>query len=346
MAFGSSILRVDSNAVRYFREDVPFRETIAVIERDISGPMSYEVVADSMRPDGIKEPAFMQSVERFADEFLATFPEARHAASLVDVVKKFNEIVAFDKSIPEDKNLIAQYLLLYSLSLPQGMEINDKMDIDEQRLRISLSMNVSETSRDLEMIAWIEQWWSKTPYSAEVNGQSVMFANMQSDVTKTLIESILLALLLISFVMFFIFRRVGMIPIILIPNVLPIALVIGAMGWLGMSIDIGVAISGAIILGIAVDDSIHFLLKYKEAQKRGCTLEESLAFVMEYAGFAMIFTTVVLSTAFITFHFSQFMLNANFGLITAIALFIALGVDLLLLPAILALIDKKRIKNV
>jgi len=207
------------------------------------------------------------------------------------------------------------------------------MDIDEQRLRISLSMNVSETSRDLEMIAWIEQWWSKTPYSAEVNGQSVMFANMQSDVTKTLIESILLA-------------RVGMIPIILIPNVLPIALVIGAMGWLGMSIDIGVAISGAIILGIAVDDSIHFLLKYKEAQKRGCTLEESLAFVMEYAGFAMIFTTVVLSTAFITFHFSQFMLNANFGLITAIALFIALGVDLLLLPAILALIDKKRIKNV
>ena len=101
----------------------------------------------------------------------------------------------------------------------------------------------------------------------------------------------------------------------------------------------GVAISGAIILGIAIDDTIHFLVKYKEARKKGFDFEKALAYVMQYAGLAMVLTTIVLSSAFIVFRLSQFMLNANFGLITAIALLIALLVDLLLLPALLKKID-------
>ena len=342
IALGLTQLKVDSNAVRYFTEDVPFRVTVKLIEDRLTGPMTYEIVANSQAPDGIKEPAFMNTVQKFTDEFKARYPEARHTSSLVDVVKKFNEIADNKKSIPDDKNLIAQYLLLYSLSLPQGMEINDKMDINEQYLRISASMNVADTSKDLEMIEWCERWWDKTPYSAEVNGQTAMFANMQSDVTDTLIESITMAILVISILMLFIFRNLKMIPIFIIPNVLPIVLVVGIMGWLGITIDIGVAISGAIIMGIAVDDTIHFLVKYQEARKKGYDLENSLEYVMTYAGSAIVFTTVILSSAFIVFNLSQFMLNANFGLVTAIALVIAVFVDLLLLPAILSRFDGKK----
>jgi predicted RND superfamily exporter protein len=341
IGLGLTQLKVDSNAVRYFTEDVPFRQTIKLIEEKLTGPMAYEVVANSKVKDGIKEPAFMNTVERFTKELKEKYPDARHTASLVDVVKKFNEIVDNKKSVPQDKNLIAQYLLLYSLSLPQGMEINDKMDVDEQYLRITASMNVVDTSKDLEMIAWIENWWSKTPYSAEVNGQTNMFAKMQSDVTNTLIESIAMAIGVISIIMLFIFKNLKMIPIFLIPNILPIVLVIGVMGWLGITIDIGVAISGAIIMGIAVDDTIHFLVKYQEARRKGHRLKESLIYVMQYAGSAIIFTTLILSSAFIVFNFSQFMLNANFGLVTAIALLIAVAVDLLLLPAILSRFDSK-----
>lgn len=341
IGLGLTQLKVDSNAVRYFTEDVPFRQTIKLIEEKLTGPMAYEVVANSKAKDGIKEPAFMNTVERFTKELKAKYPDARHTASLVDVVKKFNEIVDNHKSVPQDKNLIAQYLLLYSLSLPQGMEINDKMDVDEQYLRITASMNVVDTSKDLEMIEWIEEWWSKTPYSAEVNGQTNMFAKMQSDVTNTLIESIAMAIGVISIIMLFIFKNLKMISIFLIPNILPIVLVIGVMGWLGITIDIGVAISGAIIMGIAVDDTIHFLVKYQEARRKGHRLKESLVYVMQYAGSAIIFTTLILSSAFIVFNFSQFMLNANFGLVTAIALLIAVAVDLLLLPAILSRFDSK-----
>ena len=341
IALGLTQLKVDSNAVRYFREDVPFRQTVNVIQERLTGPMAYEIIVDSNEADGIKEPAFMRMIERFEKELKAHYPDARHTGSLVDVVKKFNEVVNADKSVPDEKNLIAQYLLLYSLSLPQGMEINDRMDIDERYLRLTASMNVVDTSLDLEMIEWIEDWWEKTPYSAEVNGQTVMFAHMQYDVTDTLINSIILAISAVSLLMLFIFKSVRMIPLFVIPNVLPIVLVVGVMGWLGITIDLGVAISGAIVMGIAIDDTIHFLVKYKEARKLGMNFEDSLAFVMQFAGSAIIFTTLILSSAFIVFNLSDFMLNANFGLVTAIALLIAVAVDLVLLPAILSRYDGK-----
>ena len=336
---GLTHVKVDSNTVRYFKEDVPFRQTVEFMQANLTGPMSYEIVVDSGEIDGIKDPAFMKEVERFYREFDAKYPAMRHISSLSDVVKKYNDVMNGSYTIPDDRNLIAQYLLLYSLSLPQGMEINDKMDVNEQLLRVSASMDIVDTSLDLEMMEWVEAWWSKTAYSGAINGQTAMFAHMQHDVTDTLINSIMLAITVVSLMMLFIFRNLRMIPLFIVPNVLPIVLVVGVMGWLGITIDIGVAISGAIIIGVAVDDTIHFLVKYREARKRGDSLEASLAYVMQYAGLAIIFTTMILSTAFLIFMFSQFLPNVNFGVVTAIALIIAVLVDLLMLPAILSIFD-------
>jgi len=343
IGLGLTKVRVDSNTVRYFTEDVPFRQTVQYIEAKLTGPMAYEIVVDSKVRDGIKDPKFMKMVEKFSNEFKEKYPDVRHTSSLVDVVKKFSEVMGEPKEVPRTQEMVAQYLLLYSLSLPQGMEINDKMDVDERYLRITASMNIVNTSLDLEMIAWAENWWKDTPYSAQVNGQTVMFAHMQHDVTDTLVQSILLAISVVSIMMLFIFKSIRMIPLFIIPNVLPIVLVIGVMGWLGMTIDIGVAISGAIIIGVAVDDTIHFLVKYKEARLKGYNFHDSLTYIMQYAGSAIVFTTIILSLSFIVFSFSQFVPNVNFGVVTAIALVIAVVVDLFMLPAILSKYDGKDI---
>jgi len=204
---------------------------------------------------------------------------------------------------------------------------------------VTALVNIVDTSLDLEMIQWAEDWWKNTPYTAHISGQTAMFAHMQSDVTDTLVQSILLAIGSVSLMMMFIFRNLRMIPLFIIPNVLPIALVVGAMGWMGMTIDMGVAISGAIIIGVAVDDTIHFLVKYREARRRGDDMQASLEYVMQYAGSAIIFTTIILSTAFLVFSFSQFLPNVHFGIVTAMALIIAVLVDLLMLPAILSKFD-------
>jgi hypothetical protein len=341
ISLGLFKLQVDSNSIRYFREEVPFRSAVTFIQNNLTGPMAYEIVIDSKAKDGIKSPAFMKEVEKFEKELKAKFPDARHTSSLIDVVKRFNEIMVGKNEVPASNEIIAQYLLLYSLSLPQGMEINDRMDIDERLLRLTASMDVVNTSLDLKMIKWIENWWKNSPYSAQVNGQTTMFAHMQSDITDTLIQSITLAISVVSLMMLFIFRKIKMIPLFIIPNILPIVLVLGVMGWLGITIDIGVAISGAIIIGVAVDDTIHFLVKYKEARLKGYNFHDSLTYIMKYAGSAIIFTTVILSTSFLIFRFSDFMLNVNFGIVTAIALIIAVLVDLFMLPAILSKFDGK-----
>ncbi len=336
-------LKVDSNTIRYFDSDVEIRKSTNFLQKNLTGPMAYEIVVDSGKKNGIKDPEFLNTVQKFYDAFQAKFPDIRHMTSLMDVIKRFNVVMNQSNTIPNDQNLIAQYLLLYSLSLPQGMEINDKMDIEERLLRVTAQVNIVDTSKDLEMIDWVQKWWKKTPYKATVNGQTKMFAHMQKDVTDTLIYSMSLAIVLVSVVMFLIFRSVKLIWIFLVPNILPIILVLGVMGWLGINIDLGVAVSGAIILGVAVDDTIHFLVKYFEARKKNLSVEEAFDYVLKYAGKAILFTTIILSIAFAMFMGSKFSPNYNFGIVTATALIIAFIVDIVLLPALLSITEKKTI---
>jgi len=340
LAIGLFKVKVDSNTIRYFDKSVDIRKSTEFLMENLTGPMAYEIVVDSGKKDGIKDPDFMKTVEKFCKVYQEKFPDVRHMSSLVDTVKRFNKVLDKKEEVPDTQELIAQYLLLYSLSLPQGMEINDKMDIDERKLRITGQVNIVDTSKDLEMIHFVEDWWGKTPYSATVQGQTAMFAYMQSDVTDTLIYSLSLAIVLVSIVMLLIFKRVKLLWVFILPNILPVMLVVGLMGWIGINIDIGVAIAGAIIIGVAVDDTIHFLVKYFDARERGLGLAESFDEVLRYAGKAILFTTLILSISFSLFAFSTFTPNQNFGIVTASALVIAFVVDLLLLPALLSLTDR------
>ena len=327
--------KFDSNIIKYFKEDVPLRQNTQWIMDNLTGPMSYEIVVDSKINDGIKKTKFLQTVQKFYNEFQNEFKDVRHIYSLLDIIKKFNKTINGKNSVPASDELIAQYLLLYSMSLPQGLEINDKMDIKQRYLRVTVQTNLVNSTQDLAMIDWIESWWKNTPYSAKVNGQTAMFAYMQMDVTKTLIYSLTIALILVSVMMLIIFRNLKMLFIFILPNVLPVVLVFGIMGWLGIYIDLGVAVSAAIVLGIAVDDTIHFFVKYFDAQNKGLKGRELLLDVFKHSGNAIIFTTIILVLSFSIFMISDFAPNFNFGLLTASALSIALLADLVLLPAVL-----------
>jgi len=340
---GSGLLfvKVDSNTIKYFDKEVPIRKSAEFTMAHLTGPMSYILLVDSGRKDGIKDPKFLHAVEQFYQAYQARFPrDVRHLYSLLDIVKRYNKIMNATQSVPDDRNLIAQYLLLYSMGLPQGMEITDQMDFDQRTLRITVLTNIVDTSKDLEMINYAKEWWAHTPYRLTLTGQTAMYARMQYDVTKTLIYSLSLTILIVSLMMLLIFKRLKILWILLLPNLLPVLLVIGAMGWTGLRIDLGVAIAGAIIIGVAVDDTIHYLVKYFDARKRGLGMAETFDEVLHYAGRAILFTTVVLSLSFAVFVFSEFTPNRNFGVVTATALVIALIIDLLYLPALLSVADR------
>ncbi len=341
LGLGLLFVKVDSNTIKYFDKKVEIRKSAEFTMDNLTGAMSYILLVDSGKADGIKEPAFLETVEKFYEAYQAKFPkDVRHVFSLLDTIKRYNKIMNQKEVVPKDKNLVAQYLLLYSMGLPQGMEITDQMDFNQRKLRITVLTNIVDTSKDMAMINYAKQWWSKTPYKLTLTGQTSMYASMQKDITDTLIYSLSLTILIVSLMMLLIFKRLKILWILLLPNLLPVVLVIGVMGWLGLTIDMGVAIAGAIIIGVAVDDTIHFLVKYFDARKRGLAMAETFDEVLHYAGRAILFTTVVLSLSFSIFMFSTFTPNQNFGVVTATALVIALIIDLLYLPALLSVADK------
>ena len=225
------------------------------------------------------------------------------------------------------------------------MELNDKIDTKERYLRLSVNTDIVDTSKDLAMIRWIKNYFkTNTPYTADVQGQTAIFAYMQSSVTNTLILSISLTLLIVAATMLLIFRNLKMLWLFLIPNIAPIVIVGGVMGLLGISVDIGIAISAAVILGIAVDDTIHFFSKYFESIKVR-SFEESIDYIISHSGNAMILTTLILSLTFALFGASSFIPNVNFAIVTVSALNIALLFDLVLLPALLSLSKQKENKK-
>ena len=337
--YGLSHTKVDSNSIKYFSPNTVVRSGSDFIEKHITGPMVYEVVIDSSKKEGIKDPIFLTQIIAFEKALKTRYPTVRFGISLKDIIMRMQKVLNPNAPtlLPDEKNLVAQYLLLYSMSLPQGMEINDQVDTNERYLRLTLNTNIQDTSKDLEMIAWIKEWWhAHAPYAADVQGQTAIFAYMQSSVTDTLIVSIASTLLIVMAAMFLIYRNLKMLLLFVLPNVAPLLLVAGVMGYLNIPIDIGVAISAAVILGIAVDDTIHFFSKFFDAIKEK-PFEESIDYVISHSGNAMILTTLILSLTFAVFGVSSFIPNVNFAIVTVIALNIALLLDLLLLPALLSL---------
>ena len=340
VGYGLTQLKVDSNSIKYFDKTTTVRAGSEFIEKQLTGSMVYEIILDSKAKEGIKSPKFLNQIVSFEKALISHYSNVTFTTSLKDIVERMQEVLDQNSTnaIPLEKNRVAQYLLLYSISLPQGMELNDKIDTTERYLRLSINSNIQDTSKDLAMIHWIEEWWQKhSDYTATVQGQTTIFSYMQSSIMDTLLLSILATLILVIFAISFIFKNLKILWIFIIPNITPILLVGGVMGYLGRSVDIGVAISASVILGIAVDDSIHFFSKYFQAIKT-MSFEKSIDYVLSHSGNAMILTTLILSFTFAIFGVSSFVPNVNFAIVTVIALNIALLLDLVLLPVLLSLL--------
>lgn len=337
--YGIKYIKIDSNLMKYFDRDVDIQKSLSFIQKNITGPVTYEIVVDSKTIGGIKDPKFLKTIESFNLDLKNNFPDITKTFSLVNVIKQINK--AFNNNnqdsyvIPKSKNEIAQYLLLYELSMPSGSNIQDLKNVNEQLLKLTLHVNLLGTQKDLEILNWIEDWWSKKSYSIEINGSYALFAKMQNSVSNTLIYSLYFTLGFLILILLVTFKKINKLYIYLLPNILPVALAFGFMGWLGISMDLGIAISLAIILSIAVDDTLHFLSKFYEYKNKNKSTKESIDYAFTYAGTGIILTTVIISLSFAIFSFSDFTPNKYFGIITSLSLIMALIVDLLLLPSLL-----------
>lgn len=329
---------INSDPLIYLSEDVPFRQATEFLDHNLGGASGVEVVINSGVEDGIKEPAFIKKVEA-----LQNWMESRkmytRIISYVDIVKGLNRALEGGKQeeyrLPDSKDKIAQELFLYGMSVPQGKDINDQITVDNSTVRLSGLWTLHSSKIILQEINLINQKIKEMGLDGKVTGKMPVYHNMNGFVVQTFFYSILSAIALIGLMMIILFRsiRVGLMS--MIPNIIPLFFGAAVMALLHKPLDIGTVIIGAICLGIAIDDTIHFLVSYTYHIKHGMAKYEAIKQTLLRTGVALVETTVILIFGFSSFLLADFVPNINLGIGTIVILFVALIMDLVLLPAIL-----------
>jgi predicted RND superfamily exporter protein len=247
---------------------------------------------------------------------------------------------------PADRELSAQYLLLYELSLPYGLDLNDRINVDKSATRVTATVSRTTTTETKQFFADVEQWmeanWPEymhtDPTSAAVMFTYISERNMQNMVTGTI-----LAIAAIALIMMVALRSVRLGVLSLVPNGLPILTTFGAWALLVGEVGFSVATVASISLGIIVDDTVHLLSKYVRARdERSLSVEDSIRYAFHNVGTAIVVNTIILTAGFLVMTTSAFKMNVDLGLMTVLAIVFALVLDFLFLPALLLLGKRDR----
>ena len=334
-------LQFNDQWVEYFDERIEFRrDSDAAQEHFGLYPIEFSVPA--IGPGGVSEPEFLENLDRFAN-YLRSQPNVTHVYSLSDIMKRLNRNMHGDDGtyyrIPRDRELSAQYLLLYELSLPYGLDLNDRINIDKSATRITATLTRSrtaETKAFFDNVAmWQEANWPDY-MRADPTSAAVMFTYISERNLKNMVAGTIVAIAVIALIMMFALRSTRLGLMSLIPNGLPILTTFGAWALLVGDVGFSVATVASISLGIIVDDTVHFLSKYVRARdERGLSGEDSIRYAFENVGTAIVVNTIILAAGFLVMTTSAFKMNVDLGLMTVLAIVFALVLDFLFLPALL-----------
>jgi predicted RND superfamily exporter protein len=331
--------------VHYFDESVPFRVEVDEITDKLSGLYIVDFSVDSKEEGGVSGPEFLADVEKF-ENYLLGLPEVQHVSAITETMRRLNRSMHGDDEafykLPESRELSAQYLLLYEMSLPYGLDLNNQINFDKSTTRISATLETVSTNEMLRIEQESMDWMrTNTPNIASVpSGPTIMFSHIGMRNIISMLSGTGIALVLISLILVFALRSVKFGAVSLIPNIAPALMAFGVWYMLVGEVGLAVSVVVAMTLGIVVDDTIHFLSKYLRARReRGMNAEDAIRYAFNTVGVALTVTTIVLVAGFMVIAQSNFQVNSQMGLLTAITIAIALIVDFLFLPSLLLLVD-------
>jgi len=334
--------------VEYFDESVDFRVDTDFTTDNLTGLYNISYSLGAGGSGAISEPAYLRKLEEFADWYRQQ-PEVMHVNVLSDTMKRLNKNLHADDPawyrLPDERNLAAQYLLLYEMSLPYGLDLNNQINVDKSATKLDAALQSISSNQTIALEERAQQWLEdNAPASMQVHGASpsVMFSHIGARNIRSMLTGTTLALVLISFILIFALRslRIGLISII--PNLVPAGMAFGLWGLLVGEIGLALSVVTGMTLGIVVDDTVHFLSKYLRARREeGLSSADAVRYAFHTVGTALWTTSIVLIAGFMVLTQSPFKLNSGMGLLTAITIGMALIADFLLLPTLLMTLDKK-----
>ncbi|WP_051275659.1 efflux RND transporter permease subunit [Aestuariibacter salexigens] len=337
--------KLNDIAVEYFDESNPFRQAADFQTDRLSGMSNIDFAIYTGEPSGLNAPQVLRTIEQFAG-WLRKQPEVDHVDTITDTFKRLNKNLHSDDEayyqLPDNQEMAAQYLLLYEMSLPYGLDLNNQIDIDKSATRLMVTMQNLGSKEFTAFEARAKAWFEAVAPELRITAASppLMFAHIGEANMQSMVKGTLLALVLISALLVFALRSWRMGAVSLIPNLLPAGLGFGIWALISGQINMALSVVLTMTLGIIVDDSVHFLSKYRYAKAQGQSTEDSIRYAFMSVGRALVITTLVLASGFAILTLSSFALNSDMGLLTSIIIVLALLVDFIFLPAFLMIIDK------
>ena len=333
---------------KYFDPSMEIRQSTDFITQRLAGTDMIEYSLPASGSGGINEPAYLQQVEIFANWYRAQ-PGVTHVSAITDVVKRLNKNMHGDDPayyrVPESRDLAAQYLLLYEMSLPFGLDLNDQISVDKSATRMRVVMRDLSSREFIALESRAQAWLHEhTPTIASIGtGPTLMFAHIGQLNISSMISGNLVALVLVSGLLLIALRswRIGLIS--LIPNLIPIGMAFGVWGIFVGNVGLSLAVVTSLTFGIVVDDTIHFLSKYLHARRElKQDAETAVRYAFNTVGSAMWSTSIILVAGFSILALSDFKLNSDMGMLSALTIAIALATDYFLLAPLLMKYDRSK----
>lgn len=332
---------LNDSTIGYFKQSVPFRQAADFMQTNLTGFDTFNYSLSCGDTYCVNDPEYLNRVVKFVD-WLNAQPEIVHVVSYTDIIKRLNRNMnAGDEkfyNMPDSRELAAQYQLLYELSLPYGLDLNNMVNIDKSALKISAIIKDQKAQQLLDIEQRIDDWLATNAPELRSPGAgiSLMFAHLGQRNINSMLAGSFTALLFVTITLIIALRSVKYGLISIIPNSVPAAAAFGIWGIFVGEVNVAVAVVFSFTLGVIVDDTVHFLDKYIHARNElNKDSFQSVEYAMSNVGRSIIITTIVLAGGFSILAMSDFNVNAYMGAMVSLTILIALVLDLVLLPLIL-----------
>ena len=332
----------------FFDEGVQLRKDVDFLDENLSGNTAIEYSIAAGGAGGITDPAFLGDVAAFADWYRAQ-PETRHVLAVSDTFRQLNMSLHGDDPaayrIPESRDLASQFLILYELSLPFGLDLNNRIDVSRSATRMTVTAKTLSTRELLELDARANTWLAgNAPNFSKVesSGAALMLAHLGQRNIRAMLVGTVVAFLGVSLLLVVAFRSLRLGLVSLAPNFVPGLMAFGVWGLTVGEVGLALSVVMAMTIGIVVDDTVHFLSKYLHARRElACTPDDAVRYAFRTVGRALSATTAILVSGFLVLGLSDFFPTAQMGQLTAIVIALALVCDFLFLPPLLMAVDRK-----
>lgn len=339
---GTAQLKVESNTAKMLKPGVPIRIAYDRVDEKMGGSMSLEIMLDTGKKDGVKSLAFLKKMDQL-QTFLDNHPKTTRTDSVLNVIRKIHYHVHGEEPgpgiLPGSDRSVSEYLFLYETG--GGDELDKMVGFEYDTARITVKMKVLDTAnvrafiQDVE--AFVEPLFT-TGTVVETTGALTWVKSLNDKINVGLRDSMIAAFVAIALVMTLLFRSIWLGMISMIPNLFPVVVSLGALGLSGSYMDMAIMSSSAVILGVSVDDTIHFFMRFKTEFNKHKNYNQALRATLLSVGRALTLTTLILTAGFIVMVLSSVTGMIKFGLLAPFAFIWALIADLLLVPAMIILI--------